>query len=76
MPACHGPDVRGSHLLSNHLTCTDCHARATLSLLMPDRSFCVLCHAAQADHMRGRECSTCHMQSTPAELQKKILGIR
>ena len=72
--ACHGTNVRGSHVLNNHLTCTDCHARATMSLVMPDRSFCVLCHAARADHMRGRECSTCHMQSTPAELRRQILG--
>jgi len=71
---CHGPNVHDAHTGKDHLACASCHARATVALLIPDRSFCVTCHADHADHKRGRECSTCHMQSTPAELRRRILG--
>lgn len=72
--ACHGAAVHDAHTAKDHLACTSCHARATIALLTPDRTFCLTCHADHAEHKRGRECSTCHMQSTPAELRRKILG--
>ena len=72
--ACHGSGVHDAHTARDHLACASCHARATVALLTPDRSFCLTCHADHADHKRGRECSTCHMQSTPAELRRRILG--
>ena len=72
--ACHGTDVGSAHKAADHLACTRCHSRETVALLTPDRSFCVSCHADRADHKPGRECSTCHMQSTPPELRKRILG--
>lgn len=72
--ACHGTEVHAAHAAADHLACTRCHTRETVALLTPDRSFCVSCHVDRADHKRGRECSTCHMQSTPPELRKRILG--
>jgi hypothetical protein len=72
--ACHGASVHDAHTAKDHLACVSCHARATVALLTPDRSFCLTCHADHVDHKRGRECSTCHMQSTPAELRRRILG--
>lgn len=74
--ACHGTEIRTAHAAADHLTCTRCHARQTVALLTPDRSFCVSCHLDRADHRTGRECSTCHMQRTPAELRQRILSDR
>ncbi len=71
---CHGSDMHAAHKAADHLACTNCHARETLALLTPDRSFCVSCHADRAAHKGGRECSACHMQSTPSELRKRILS--
>ncbi len=71
---CHGTKLLAEHTNESHLTCTRCHATETVALLTPDRSFCLSCHVDQADHKTGRECSTCHMQMSPAELRARILG--
>lgn len=72
--ACHGTTAHDAHKAADHLNCTACHARQTVALLTPNRAFCATCHADRANHKPGRECSSCHMQSTPAELKKKILS--
>lgn len=72
--ACHGTTAHDAHKAADHLNCTACHARQTVALLTPNRTFCVTCHADHKDHKPGRECSSCHMQSSPAELKKKILS--
>lgn len=73
---CHGATLLAAHKADDHLACAQCHAVQTLRLLTPDRTFCVSCHADKAQHRPGKECSTCHMQSTPAELRQRILGPR
>ncbi len=70
--ACHGSDVKSRHKAADHLSCSRCHAAQTVALLVPDRSFCLTCHADRAEHKPARECSTCHMQSTPTELRRRL----
>ena len=72
--SCHGSATHGAHKAADHLNCTGCHARATIALLTPNRTFCATCHADRVNHKPGRECSSCHMQSTPAELKRRILS--
>ncbi|HVX38214.1 MAG TPA: cytochrome c3 family protein [Gemmatimonadaceae bacterium] len=72
--ACHGTTTHDAHKAADHLNCTACHARQTVAMLTPNRAFCVTCHADHVNHKPGRECSSCHMQSTPAELKQRILS--
>jgi hypothetical protein len=74
--SCHGESTRAAHKAQDHFLCASCHTKQTVTALMPDRVFCVSCHAKQADHKPDRECSTCHMQSSPADLRKRISGGR
>jgi hypothetical protein len=55
-----------------HTRCDACHTPATIARLVPTRSFCLACHQPQQDHYGPKECSTCHFQRTPAELQPKL----
>jgi hypothetical protein len=55
-----------------HTSCDACHTRATVARLVPTRSFCLACHQPQQDHYQPKECSTCHFQRTPAELQPRL----
>jgi hypothetical protein len=55
-----------------HMACDRCHTRATVARLVPTRSFCLSCHQPQQDHYPPKECSTCHFQRTPAELEQKL----
>jgi hypothetical protein len=71
---CHSDDTRVAHKAQDHFSCTSCHAKETVAALTPNRAFCVSCHAKQADHKPDRECSTCHMQGSPADIRKRIIG--
>lgn len=71
---CHATDARAQHKQQDHFACTSCHAASTVAMLTPNRAFCVNCHVKQVAHKPDRECSTCHMQSTPAEVRKRIVG--
>jgi hypothetical protein len=55
-----------------HTACDACHTPATVARLVPTRSFCLACHQPQQDHYQPKECSTCHFQRTPLELQPKL----
>ncbi|HEU5169261.1 MAG TPA: hypothetical protein VFU46_01915 [Gemmatimonadales bacterium] len=55
-----------------HVACDACHTPATVARLVPTRSFCLACHKPQQDHYPPRECSACHFQRSPAELQPKL----
>jgi hypothetical protein len=55
-----------------HVACDRCHTPATVARLVPTRSFCLACHQPQQDHYPPKECSTCHFQRTPEELQRKL----
>jgi hypothetical protein len=55
-----------------HTRCDACHTPATIARLVPTRSFCLACHQPQQDHYQPKECSSCHFQRTPGELQPKL----
>jgi nitrate/TMAO reductase-like tetraheme cytochrome c subunit len=57
--AAHAPPERG------HVACDACHAPATVARLVPDRAFCVTCHAEQSGHYAAQECTVCHFQAAP-----------
>jgi len=53
------------HVRESHVRCTACHAESTVARLEPTRSFCLACHEPKADHYAKRECTECHLLSTP-----------
>jgi hypothetical protein len=55
-----------------HLACDACHTPATVARLVPTRSLCLACHQPQQDHYAPRECSACHFQRAPTELQRQL----
>jgi hypothetical protein len=55
-----------------HQACAACHTPATVARLVPVRSFCLTCHSDDVDHFTPKECTACHFQSTPAELQPRL----
>jgi hypothetical protein len=55
-----------------HSGCDGCHTPGTVARLTPTRSFCLACHSPQQDHYAPRECSACHFQRSPAELQRQL----
>jgi hypothetical protein len=57
-----------------HVRCDACHRAETVTRLLPDRSLCLTCHAAQIEHFVGRECTTCHMLATPREFRARLTG--
>ena len=59
-----------------HVECDRCHPTAVVAALTPTRSFCLICHGTLADHNRGRECSTCHLQATPENDRARLMKSR
>ena len=60
----HTPD-RGAHT-----DCGRCHQQNTIDLLLPGRPLCLTCHPEQSHgHYEKQECTSCHMQMTPAQLR-------
>jgi len=55
-----------------HVACAACHTEATVARLVPSRSFCLACHEPQQDHYEPEECSACHFQRSPAELEPQL----
>jgi hypothetical protein len=55
-----------------HLACGACHTPATVARLMPTRAFCLACHQPQRDHYKPQQCSVCHFQRSPPELQQAL----
>ncbi len=55
-----------------HIACEECHTRTTVARLMPTRAFCLVCHQPQRDHYKPKECSVCHFQRSPPDLQEAI----
>ncbi len=65
---CHaGADPRATHQppIEAHVACAACHREATVARLVPDRALCLTCHEKQRDHYAARECTVCHLQSSP-----------
>ena len=72
--ACHteiSPEARTAHTppIEGHQACDACHIPKVVARLVPDRTLCLTCHAAQRDHYAAQECTTCHFQATPTEFQ-------
>jgi hypothetical protein len=75
--ACHRTaEITAPHQLpvQAHVACDACHTPTTVVRLVPTRSFCLVCHTPQQDHYSPTECSRCHFQRSPAELQRKLHG--
>jgi hypothetical protein len=73
--ACHRtPAITAAHLrpVEAHVACDACHTEATVARLVPTRSFCLACHQPQQDHYPPKECSACHFQRTPDELEPQL----
>ncbi len=63
----HAPPERG------HLACDACHAPETVARLVPDRAFCVTCHAEQRRHYAAQECTVCHFQAPPGAVKALLV---
>jgi len=79
--ACHaGGDLEAPHTppIVAHQDCDACHTPARVAELTPSRPFCLTCHQPQAgaDHYPARECTTCHLDATPAEWRSRLMGGR
>lgn len=77
--ACHStPQLREAHgtdLEASHQRCDACHTASTVAQLLPDRSFCLTCHAPeQREHHPAKECTTCHQLTTPEGYRPRLLG--
>lgn len=73
--ACHrSAETREAHArpIQAHVACAACHTEATVARLVPTRSFCLACHEPEQDHYPARECSECHFQRTPAQLEPEL----
>jgi len=56
-----------------HSRCDGCHTPATVAELVPTRSLCLTCHGDQ-DHYAPKECTVCHLQSTPDGYRAHLSG--
>lgn len=79
--ACHAAgDLQVPHTppVVAHERCDACHTPASITPLTPSRPFCLTCHQPQdaADHWPDRECTTCHLDATPAEWRNRLVGGR
>ncbi|HET8622095.1 MAG TPA: cytochrome c3 family protein [Gemmatimonadales bacterium] len=71
--ACHMPQPnREAHTRASHVRCSACHESATVARLSPTRSFCLGCHEPAVDHYRDRECTVCHMLSSPEAIRPAL----
>lgn len=59
-----------------HVACDACHPTAAIAPLSPTRSFCLVCHDPKVDHNPGRECTACHLQSSPEAYRARLLRRR
>jgi hypothetical protein len=73
--ACHRvPTTWEAHTRRSHMDCVACHQATTVSLLVPDRAFCLGCHDPRVDHQAGTECTVCHLFNTPTEFRPQLMG--
>lgn len=71
---CHNrPETPSAHSRTTHTACDDCHTPSRIAELVPSRTFCLVCHAAQQAHQPGGECTTCHFLATPAQFRPRLL---
>lgn len=73
--ACHRTSaIREAHKrpVEAHGACDACHTEATIARLVPTRSFCLACHQPEQDHYQAKECSACHFQRSPEQLEPQL----
>ena len=58
-----------------HADCDECHTPATIALLVPERSFCLVCHEDDVDHYPEKACTVCHLQDDPKDYQQQLIGL-
>jgi hypothetical protein len=52
-----------------HKACDACHTLSRVSILIPTRSFCLVCHEQAQDHHGPKECTGCHFLRSPEEFR-------
>ena len=73
--SCHSrAETPAAHSRTTHSGCDACHSASRIAPLLPNRNFCLICHAPQHDHQPGRECTTCHFLQTPEQYRPHLLG--
>ncbi len=75
---CHAGSTVATHAppAEAHAGCDACHSTSTVARLVPDRALCLTCHAAQRDHLVGKECATCHFLEDPANYRRHLVSTR
>jgi nitrate/TMAO reductase-like tetraheme cytochrome c subunit len=56
-----------------HAGCVECHDQQTITQLTPMRTFCLSCHSSSVDHYAPKECSQCHLLSSPEAYRAHLL---
>jgi len=56
-----------------HAGCVECHDQPTITQLTPMRTFCLSCHSSSVDHYAPKECSQCHLLSSPEAYRAHLL---
>jgi len=55
-----------------HMGCDACHTRSRVAMLVPSRSFCLVCHDQAQDHHAPKPCTNCHFLWSPEELRHQL----
>lgn len=75
---CHRTDaVLSAHTVAEgHDGCDECHTTGTITALVPERSFCLVCHTDDVDHYPETEksCTVCHLQDQPEDYRHLLLS--
>lgn len=60
--SCHAQPSTTAHDAQAHLGClgSGCHNVADVDAMSGRRAVCLVCHQAQENHERGKECANCH----------------
>ena len=56
-----------------HSRCAECHTPSTVAQLVPRRAFCLTCHSSSVDHYAPKECSECHLLSSPEDYRAHLV---
>jgi hypothetical protein len=72
---CHRSDtILSGHKRESHVQCDACHAEKTVTRFTPTRSFCLACHPTTVDHHEEKQCTQCHMLTSPENYRAKLIG--
>ncbi len=55
-----------------HMACDACHTPSRVPILVPTRSFCLVCHDQAQDHHAPKECTDCHFLRSPEEFRELL----